>query len=671
MSHFDAFICHSSADKEAARQLAHRLKSAGLRIWIDEEQIGVGDPITRRIEEGLDGSRYVIVCLSKWLKQSSWCRAEYGSMLHRELTQNSTRVLPVMIEEHAVMDLPVLLADKAHVDVRTTTGFDELLRKLKSTLSGEQSGSEAHSPRPPPTLETRPPPGNSVSSDPVDPQSELESLNNALRQAMRQTGLDDKTLIVLSDAAIGLNRLLQNASEYTEEMEDFFWLLHDQLEARLSLEVSPDIRRLFLEHQKELGSARERLRAKSQSRSDVDPGENLYSFPEIAGVDVSQGLKNLLSRDALEQSDGIEWVLRGGFAQAATRLEQIKDAGRLDDALEVLWRRLARVRLYHTECFAPLFHYMLRSNEARWRAKLIRVRDCCAEKMRLQDAQALLDTVDSVEKLVLASCLLTNRRPECRRLAMELLPPTERWDVLLYPHATIPVIYDLLKRIRQDCGADYIKVAFLLLRPKLASVKTLLEVSFCYEIMKLFYCTPLFLEDSFFSALEELYEVVSQRANASPKMVNIASECVEEFKAFFRRQPVEDAKVYNMRSIPLPVQRKLAHDGHFIEYFICSTRDPIALETIPHVLRREDVVVFFRIAMINATVLEKLASDKQVSTSYRVKVAFCKNPKAKPALLRKVMPGLMRSDLRALALDKMANSYAREYAKKLLAVRSQ
>jgi hypothetical protein len=51
---FDVFLSHSSKDKDVVRDIANRLKSDGVRVWFDEDQIKPGDSTRAKIEEGLE-----------------------------------------------------------------------------------------------------------------------------------------------------------------------------------------------------------------------------------------------------------------------------------------------------------------------------------------------------------------------------------------------------------------------------------------------------------------------------------------------------------------------------------------------------------------------------------------------------------------------------------------
>ena len=61
---YDVFLSHSSKDKDIVRPLAERLRADGLRVWFDEWILKPGDSIPAKIEEGLERSRGLVLCMS-------------------------------------------------------------------------------------------------------------------------------------------------------------------------------------------------------------------------------------------------------------------------------------------------------------------------------------------------------------------------------------------------------------------------------------------------------------------------------------------------------------------------------------------------------------------------------------------------------------------------------
>jgi len=62
---WDIFISHASEDKvTVARPLAAALRRAGVRVWLDEHELRVGDSLSEKVDEGLSQSRFGVVILS-------------------------------------------------------------------------------------------------------------------------------------------------------------------------------------------------------------------------------------------------------------------------------------------------------------------------------------------------------------------------------------------------------------------------------------------------------------------------------------------------------------------------------------------------------------------------------------------------------------------------------
>ena len=73
---FDVFLSHSGKDKPVVRPLAERLRADGLKVWFDEWEIKPGDSIPAKIEEGLEHSRVLVLCMSANAFGSDWARVE-------------------------------------------------------------------------------------------------------------------------------------------------------------------------------------------------------------------------------------------------------------------------------------------------------------------------------------------------------------------------------------------------------------------------------------------------------------------------------------------------------------------------------------------------------------------------------------------------------------------
>ncbi len=58
MKQWDVFISHASEDKKAVvLPLADALKKAGIKVWLDQQELRIGDSLREKIDEGLAKSR--------------------------------------------------------------------------------------------------------------------------------------------------------------------------------------------------------------------------------------------------------------------------------------------------------------------------------------------------------------------------------------------------------------------------------------------------------------------------------------------------------------------------------------------------------------------------------------------------------------------------------------
>ena len=123
------FISHRKADTEPATRLSKEIRDARHQVWLDEWEINLGDSIVERVNEGLEGASYVVLCLSE-SGMSPWVNREWMSSLGRQLSGHSIKVLPVLLTGG---ERPAILADIKYADLVAdwSKGVGELLRALK------------------------------------------------------------------------------------------------------------------------------------------------------------------------------------------------------------------------------------------------------------------------------------------------------------------------------------------------------------------------------------------------------------------------------------------------------------------------------------------------------------------------------------------------------------
>ena len=131
---FDVFLSHNSKDKPRVRKLAERLKSAGLRVWFDEWNVRSGDIIALKVDEGLEQSRVLLLCVSPNALASGWVGLERSTAIHRDPANEGRRFIPLLLSD---CDLPDTLRRYKYVDWRgeAEEAFAELLEACRPEVA--------------------------------------------------------------------------------------------------------------------------------------------------------------------------------------------------------------------------------------------------------------------------------------------------------------------------------------------------------------------------------------------------------------------------------------------------------------------------------------------------------------------------------------------------------
>ena len=125
------FLSHNHADKPFVRRLARDLQAAGVRVWLDEAEMLIGDSLIEKIREGIDQMEYLGVILSQNSVKSEWVKREVDVAMNQEIEGKRVKVLPLVIED---CEVPGFLKGKLYADFRVSERYDEELRKVLRRL---------------------------------------------------------------------------------------------------------------------------------------------------------------------------------------------------------------------------------------------------------------------------------------------------------------------------------------------------------------------------------------------------------------------------------------------------------------------------------------------------------------------------------------------------------
>lgn len=125
------FLCHSSKDKFFVRELAERLRSYGVKVWIDEAEIKIGESLTEKIGKAIDENDYVGVVLSRNSVNSEWVQRELQIAINKEISKKQVVVLPMLLEK---VEIPPFLRDKLYADFTSPERYETTFPKILSAM---------------------------------------------------------------------------------------------------------------------------------------------------------------------------------------------------------------------------------------------------------------------------------------------------------------------------------------------------------------------------------------------------------------------------------------------------------------------------------------------------------------------------------------------------------
>lgn len=130
------FISYSHQDQNFVKKLARDLKKHGINVWIDFQEIKVGDSIIEKINEAIENNNYLAIVLSPHSVNSHWVRRELAAGLIKELEKKSVVILPILARK---CKIPPVISDKVYANFADDyqKGLQELLAKLKANFKNK------------------------------------------------------------------------------------------------------------------------------------------------------------------------------------------------------------------------------------------------------------------------------------------------------------------------------------------------------------------------------------------------------------------------------------------------------------------------------------------------------------------------------------------------------
>ncbi len=194
---YDVFLSHSSADKPVVRELAEQLCAAGLRVWFDEWLIQPGDLISAKIEEGLEHSAVLLLCMSANAFGSDWVSLEGHTAIFRDPQNLERRFVPLRLDDAPIK---TMLRGYAYINWQSEADRQAQLGRLlqacraeEGERPGEQVPAAAGAPaagaawEPPHRGPAQPRQASGLNAEPAEPPSPTEATKPAPAPAVPPT----------------------------------------------------------------------------------------------------------------------------------------------------------------------------------------------------------------------------------------------------------------------------------------------------------------------------------------------------------------------------------------------------------------------------------------------------------------------------------------------------
>lgn len=179
------FLSYGSEDRELARRLAEGLQAAGIHTWLDAWDIGPGESIRQKIEEGIERCTHFVALLTPTSITKPWVNQEIDGAFMEKIA-GRCRFFPVRYQLSAEALPPMLRSMYSRAIADAESGLKQLIEDVR--------GVNDRPPPAPPDEPKRPRTGYSKAATDIarliveeshqglfmDPQSDIKTLAQRL-----------------------------------------------------------------------------------------------------------------------------------------------------------------------------------------------------------------------------------------------------------------------------------------------------------------------------------------------------------------------------------------------------------------------------------------------------------------------------------------------------------
>lgn len=123
------YLAHATEDKHLAKPIAEGLIARGIDVWYDQWEIGLGDSVRRKMEEGLGDCTHFVALLTHTSLKKPWVNEELDAGLLRAVEGTSRFV--VLRSDIDLAELPPLLKNRPAPElILNDEGLDSLAAQI-------------------------------------------------------------------------------------------------------------------------------------------------------------------------------------------------------------------------------------------------------------------------------------------------------------------------------------------------------------------------------------------------------------------------------------------------------------------------------------------------------------------------------------------------------------
>jgi hypothetical protein len=135
---YHVFVSYRSSDRAWAMSLVNRLQGVGLRVFIDQKELEVGQSLAQQLQSALTRSRSAVVLVSKGWIESPWCQQENDVLLQRALKDQNFPLVPLRLD---ASPMPAFLNSRLWIDFNGVPraegdGVERLITTLLKRVAG-------------------------------------------------------------------------------------------------------------------------------------------------------------------------------------------------------------------------------------------------------------------------------------------------------------------------------------------------------------------------------------------------------------------------------------------------------------------------------------------------------------------------------------------------------